>query len=398
MNVSMGHSGKRTYLAAEVISMILSYHTKQYIKADRLVCKVFCTWATPYLIDTAFVGSQKETLDRFEEIANHNIFSKTVKTMVFTTCSFEEKYETVKDYHGSLVYSHWRWATKVPPPPLKQCEQHWQDYQRLSKEQADLQQKGEDKIRIRKALCSMPNIKHLAISTYKWTASHPLHKIWLPDEYSCLPSQPSHGFNTMTSALLYNGVELSSIMQAEPDKLGGCLQKVLEKTQEIFRPIKKLALTMENVTALKRIENHLLFGTKLEHLEIDLRIWSSISIKDSKMFHVTWPSLRHLKLGLVNIDYKSFLRFCKNHWKTLQSLELDRVHLSGGGWENLMKEMKEHLRLTNVRLENLEEDGDGLSFIWTTIGPAAHRLLEAELYLQDCGENPFDNSVLVLSD
>jgi len=397
MDLSIGHSGKRTHLAAEVISIIFSYHTKQYLKADRLVCKAFCTWATPYFIDTAFVGSQKETLNRFEEIAKHDTFSKTIKTVVFATCSFKKKYKTVEDYHNSLVYSHRRWATKDSPPPPEQCEKHWRDYQRLSREQARLQ-KGEDKIRIQRALRSMPNIKHLVISTYKWTASHPLYKIWLPNDYSCLPFQHSHGLNIMISALLTNEIELSSVMQAEPDKLGGCLQKVSEKTQEIFRPLRKLALTIENITALERMEKHLLFGTKLEHLEIDMRVWSPLLIKKSRMFQVTWPRLCHFKLGLVNIDYESFLRFVKNHWKTLQSLELEIVYLSGGGWENLLKEIKEHLKLTNVRLENLEEDGNGLNFIWTRTSQPTHRLLEAELYLRDCGESPFDNSVLVLRD
>ena len=400
MNFSVSHTGKRIHIPDELISIILSKHAKQYLGVDRLVCKTFCTLATPHMFDTAIVGSQEETLHHFEEFAEHEIFSKMIKTVVFVTCSLEEEYATVDDYHSNLLTSHWQSAANVPP--LEQCEKHWQDYRKLSKEQAKLQQKGEDgspssdEIRIRKALRRMPNIKHLVISSYTPTAAHPFHKIWLPNNYTITHSQPSHGFNIMTSALLSNGIQLCSIMQAEERKLGGCLYNISAKIKETFRPLRKLTLTMQNVTALNEIANYLSVGTKLEHLEIDLRIWSSEQIKDSKVFHITWPSLRHLKLGF-NIDYEPFLRFCKNHKKTLQSLHLEQVRLFGGSWEKLIKEMKEHLRLTSIRLENLDEHDDGLNFLWKT-NKWDFRLREAENYVIHGGEDPFENEVWMLGD
>ena len=89
-------------LPVEIIVLIFSFLSPKHIKEARLVCKAFCWYSSQYLIDTVFAGSQTNTLQRLEEIATHDIFRKTVTTVVYSTCSLSRNYTTVDEYYEYL--------------------------------------------------------------------------------------------------------------------------------------------------------------------------------------------------------------------------------------------------------------------------------------------------------
>ena len=89
-------------LPAEILYLIFSCLLPVDIKVARYVCRTFNNLASPHLLDTAIVGSQTETIERFEAIAKHEIFRKFITTVIFSVCSLKGGYLTVNDYYNGL--------------------------------------------------------------------------------------------------------------------------------------------------------------------------------------------------------------------------------------------------------------------------------------------------------
>jgi hypothetical protein len=222
-------------------------------------------------------------LERLEAIAGHDGFRKAITTVVFSVCSLEREYATINDYYDQLRTRYE--GSEKQLPTLEQCEEHWRDYQKVYKDQAELQHGGDDERRIQNALCHMPNINHLVLLSNAWKVGiHPLNKLWRPSDYWIIeprhdlvkgPWQLSHGFIAISSALLPNKIHLSSLshtkIRSDSDALrSSCFS---EKTQEIFHHLHKVALYL-NVKIYRdhswqtEVGKCLAIARELESLEI----------------------------------------------------------------------------------------------------------------------------------
>lgn len=411
--MELSHSGNSNILQMppEILALIFSCLPQKYIRTARQVCRIFNDIASPYLIDAAIAGSETETLKRLEAIAGHNRFRTSITTLIFSVCSLRCGYATVDDYYNELRSRYRYSAEKIPS--LEQCEKHWHDYQTIYNDQAERQEGGDDDRRIKDALRHMPNIKHLVISTDSWKlASHPLNKLWCPSSYKIIeprhdppggPYQSHHGFIIISLAFISNKVRLYSLSFPEIRNSSNGLRSrsFSNKTPALFRFLRTAALYLhveiyQDLSYQRRVQKCLSIAKDLESLEI-VSEPTEHQIHSTTLFHATWPKLIHLKLQ-ININYSSFVVFCRNHQESLRSLHLQSICLFGGTWGDLITVIGGQLRLTDIWLEDLYEgiSDDKWIRLVSPSGPNIYRLCEAEEYLLHGGINPFKANVLHL--
>lgn len=411
MELSHSVNSKIIQMPPEILALIFSCLMRKYIKTARQVCRIFNDNASPYLIDTVIAGSETETLKRLEAIAGDDRFRTAITTVIFSVCSLGYGYATVDDYYDELS-SRYRYS-REKIPALEQCEQHWHDYQTIYKDQAECQQGGDDRQRIKNALRHMPNIKHLIISTNAWElVSHPLNRLWCPSNYKIVeprhdppegPWQSSHGFDIICAALLSNKLRLHSLSFPEirNSSIGLRSLSFSNDTPELFHYLRKVALYLhgdiyQDLLCQTKVQKCLSTAEELESLEI-LSQPSEHQIHYTTLFHTIWPKLVHLKLQ-INIHYDSFIVFCENHKESLRSLHLQSICLFGGTWGDLIKVLGEQLWLTDARLEDLYEgiQDDKWIRLDSPSGANIYRLYEAEEYLLHGGTNPFENNLFLV--
>jgi hypothetical protein len=391
----------------EILSLIFSYLTGKHIKIARQVCWLFNNNASLYLTDTAIVGSETISLERFENFAENNLFRIAITTVIFSVCSLEREYATANEYYEDLNLRY-RYSKEIIPT-LEQCEEHWHDYQNVYNDQIERQRQGDDERRIQNALRHMPNVKHLILSSNAWEmTSHPLHKFWCPPNYNIImpsrdpsggPWQSTHGFNIMSSALLSNNLRLHSLSLPEIRNSSDGLHSIsfTEKTPEVFRHLHRVALYLyieiyQDLSWQTKFQKCLSTAKELESLEITSEP-SEIRSNFTTLFHTTWPKLFHLRLQ-INIQFDSFIAFCRNHKGSLHSLHLQSLCLFGGTWRDLITAIRGQLRLTDAWLEDLYEGIADEKWIRldSSAGANMFRLFEAEEYLLHGGVNPFGNN------
>ncbi|KAG4429578.1 hypothetical protein IFR05_014942 [Cadophora sp. M221] len=196
-------------IPAEILSLIFSCLLPVDIKAARRVCHTFNDLASPHLLDTAIVGSQTATIERFEAIATHEIFRKYVTTVIFSICSLKGEYATVNDYYNDLPGQYE--DPDMRRPTLKQCDEHWRNYQRVINDQTKLQESGDDKRRIQNALRRMPSISHLVLSSDAWKMrTHLLNK----DYSTSLRSKQAASFRRHSNDVLGAAIEPTILVHA----------------------------------------------------------------------------------------------------------------------------------------------------------------------------------------
>ena len=277
-------------------------------------------------------------------------------------------------------------------------------------DQTSLQESGEDKRRIQIALRLLPNMTHLILSGDAWKmASHPLNKIWCPStckviEPSYDPSklQFSHGFITMSSALLSNRQYLSTLSHTDIRSTSDGLRYLCfsRTVQEIFRNLRKVGLFIDDEIHRSplfqtRVGECISIASKLETLEVTTAGELGNRIDFSRAFCATWPKIHHLRLG-IDISYDSFLVFCQRHKESLRSLHLQHLSLYGGCWSELVKALRIHLKFTSIWIEGVDEGSEGT--IWARRDDdqaRGFRLSEAEAYVLHGGDNPFENGMFL---
>lgn len=324
--------------------------------------------------------------------------------MVCSVCSLNREFSTVDDYED--VHMRYRSLGKQLPT-LEQCKRHWIEYQRIYRDQVELQ-KGDDEIRIQNALRHMPNVKHLVLSGTAWkrTSHPPNYTIIEPNTDPAIgPWQFSHGFNMMSSALLLNKICLSSLSCTNPRHIGHSFRSSCfsASTKGLFHSLRKIVLYLnadfdQSLLSDNKVGECISVARKLENLELVFDRTGWRRIKFSRIFLATWPNIYHLKLE-IDIDHGLFTTFCQRHGKSLRSLHLGNIHLFGGTWEMLVQVMRDCLHLTNVCLSILFEDPNQ-DKVWERRNgleeDGRQRLSEAEEYLLYGGENPFRNNTFQL--
>lgn len=397
-------------LPSEIIVSIFSFLSPKYIKKVRLVCRDFCSYSSQYLkVDSVFAGSQTKTLERLEEIAQHDVFSKTVTTVVYATCSLRRGYETVDEYYEHLQELK-RPYSEDTIPTKEQCKLYWGRYQDIYNDQVRVLRDGSDKARIAFALQRLPNLKHLVLSCTAWESpTHPLHAAWEagqdaiikptfdPDDGLC---QVSHGLELMSSAFIANNIRPQSLIQTGLMFPSDLLRSNYFTTESrpFFEPLHKLSLhfsSERSFTYLDMMKTYIFAAKRLEHLKLHIEMLER-QPAFTGLLSSSWPNLTSVSLTF-DLDYEPFVAFCRKH-ETVRSLRLELCDLYNGTWEELVPIMRDCFRLTDTRIEVLTEFD--MQFVWTSSKDQElnleHRLPEAEHYLVHGGENPFRNGALEL--
>lgn len=393
-------------LPAELVITIFSLLSPKDIKTARLVCRAFCRFSSQYLIDSVFAGSQTNTLERLEEIAKHDIFSKTVTTVVYAACSLPRNYATVEEYYDHLE-ELWDLFKTGRIPTERQCKVYWAKYQDVYNDQVGVLRDGSDKTRIALALQRMPNVQHLVLSCDAWKSpAHPLHAVWDSKKYFIIkptrdaedgPWQLSHGFKVMSSAFTANKIRPKSLIQREPHYIWDVLRSdcFTAESLHFFEPLHKITLHFDerNITYMDKVKTFLSAAKLLQHLELQINMIQT-QPSFTRLLSSTWPSLTSVTLRF-DLDHELFVAFCRRH-RSVRSLCLIVCFLHGGSWKALMPIMRECFHLTDARLEGLGETSFELVWADSRDRNRDDRITEAEHYLLHGGENPFENGALEL--
>ncbi|CAF9915449.1 hypothetical protein IMSHALPRED_002608 [Imshaugia aleurites] len=76
------------YLPNEVVDAILESLGRRDLKSARLVCKTWCSCASPFLFDKTYVAPNRVDLEVFKAITQHPILSKCIRQLVYDCCEF----------------------------------------------------------------------------------------------------------------------------------------------------------------------------------------------------------------------------------------------------------------------------------------------------------------------
>ena len=85
------------YLPNELIVAILGHLERKHLKSARLVCKIWCSYASGILFDRVYIAPNKVDLEVFEAITQHPVLSKCVRHLIYDCSEFhpdltEEEY------------------------------------------------------------------------------------------------------------------------------------------------------------------------------------------------------------------------------------------------------------------------------------------------------------------
>jgi hypothetical protein len=78
-------------MPAEILIDIFTHLRPGDIKSTRLVCCRFKALSAPLLIRTAYFAARVNTLEKFLNIANHPVFSRTVRTVIYEGAFYQEE-------------------------------------------------------------------------------------------------------------------------------------------------------------------------------------------------------------------------------------------------------------------------------------------------------------------
>lgn len=72
----------------ELVLAIIKHLGRAHLKSARLVCKTWCSYASPILFDTIYVAPNRLDLQVFKDITQHPILSKCVRRLVYDGSEF----------------------------------------------------------------------------------------------------------------------------------------------------------------------------------------------------------------------------------------------------------------------------------------------------------------------
>ncbi|KAI9768746.1 MAG: hypothetical protein M1840_004741 [Geoglossum simile] len=82
--------GSNLYIPPEILISIFTYLATVDIKSARLVCNRFGALGAPFLMKTAYFAVTVNAIERFLNIANHPIFSRSIRTVIYQGAFFRK--------------------------------------------------------------------------------------------------------------------------------------------------------------------------------------------------------------------------------------------------------------------------------------------------------------------
>lgn len=91
------------HVPLELLQCAFLFLNKGEIKTTRQVCKAFNVAASPFLIPSTWISTQRRDWDVLEAISQHSIFSKSVREIVYDTSYYEPHDANTIDKYKSLL-------------------------------------------------------------------------------------------------------------------------------------------------------------------------------------------------------------------------------------------------------------------------------------------------------
>ncbi|MCJ1248509.1 hypothetical protein MMC30_005727 [Trapelia coarctata] len=413
-------STKPKSLPLELLRLIFIYLPSKDLKNLRLTCKFLDNIAAEFLLPEVHIVFTTKSINRLKNISLHPVFSQHV-TAIFYEGDRLDHYESAEEWKTKVDLDLVDWSRNCDGNTEKnrllswkdanltesEVDNGWKAYERLYKQQQELQDIDNHEREIALAIHRLPKLDTIRLSlesAFGGPSSYLKESfkngLVIPQgEYSLLPFEPP-GLRQYLS--LMRGFCVSEKFASEAPLASG--SKVASSFNQAWSisPLRVLHLggtiwlmfpaippcVMSDIGASLRhlVELKLILYTGLDRFnelgeEIEICRWCMdkghlldflSSAPNLEKLHVgfdfmfpfsqaasleyifgdkTWPKLSHLTIGNVFAPQAQLLSLFKRHQETLRSWSLEGLCLEAGAdWKEVLKELRDVSPWKNARV------------------------------------------------
>ncbi|KAL9613482.1 MAG: hypothetical protein Q9167_001978 [Letrouitia subvulpina] len=158
-------------LPLEILQIIYSFILPQDIKSTRLVSRKWHNVSSPFLMRRIFFAPRRRTLDIFNKIVKHPIFSQSITELVYDFSLFHSKHDAAfcarrnrAHYRSRRRYAFPGRSPTISSRGLRYCTTHshaskdYNEYKRLLQEQGAITSAAKDRVSLKNALAALPKL------------------------------------------------------------------------------------------------------------------------------------------------------------------------------------------------------------------------------------------------
>lgn len=375
-------------LPAELQADIFSYLDVPDVKAIREANKNLMYDAAPALFRSVIACARYQGLKALEDVANHPIYSKCVKEIVFDGTVFVEKFAKDDNIYDRAQLNFVEHDTSTQ----WQRRARWKRYQMLYQEQEDLKTSGMLLHTLVRALESMPNVTSVVYSPHahlRPTEVKDMHDL-VPVGFTCYPTarsrrgytRPDHAFGQLIGAISLSKstrirqLKIERVRLKEPatecstELFDMPTEEDMRAAKHLFRNLVDIEINLalhdlnfehmvptgrrKHIPITERLANvaELLSAAKhLEHLALYLNSTAFESLNNSPFHHInkflcnqnldqyTWPKLQTLTLDGLYAHEFEWMKLIQSHRPTLTSLTLRHCGTRSGYWSTVVDQI-----------------------------------------------------------
>jgi len=396
-------------LPNEILNMIFKDLDPKDIKALRATSTQMHAVASPHLLKTAYIALRPRTLDVFEKIADHAIFSDSVRELVFDASQFLQDHTPDSEYRSEGDGQCTHELTKSCMPDYKHL---YQKQERIKSSQRFLHHY------LNVVASKFRHLESFRYSNWQVICERS-QSTWYLDkgpmswdlnvDTMCLPIVPSwHNslpqipfdqilLSLTGCAIKHVSLDVNSFNHARLLPAHLPLSGLLSVSRDIEVPLENSKDVLTFKAAVERDDVEVMFGlpsytmafssllarfSNLQHLELFLNFknrWKLDPQHFSRYFFIQdhhWPRLESLVLngdmgtGTWMVTPECFMDFLGRHAGTLQHLSIKSFCLvnSSDTWVDVVERMHRALwRLKILHLAMVRDSGDPFRFVLSKI-------------------------------
>ncbi|RYP58031.1 hypothetical protein DL769_009145 [Monosporascus sp. CRB-8-3] len=389
------------HLPPEVLHLICSYLSPSEARRIRFCCKALADVGAAYGFEEIAFYLWKADFDKLRAVARHPTISRHVKTLIYMAANLNEQpisleeyieYTTRGAYRQNVERCNPNWLPDTVPKvescdlhqvPLsvEEVQENYRHYVMAIEEQRQMLSTGEDFDVLREVFSRLPSLRSVVMENdssffpefYREEKS-PFNVFF---DYSMQPLEPEgvrqmdaimHGLagsGIHLEVLTAGYLHLSLIDKCFFDKIlahcGGLKSINLmfstadtdvtiheddTKYIAMARPLTAKGVIASFLSAMPQLNSFSIgFQTSLSN-----RLFYPAAFRDIVRPGFKWHHLRKVHLVAIKSDRQEMLDFFQLHRDTLRSVYLRDIRLVKTSWTRLLRQMKEILRLDDIRL------------------------------------------------
>ncbi|KAI9718409.1 MAG: hypothetical protein M1812_004130 [Candelaria pacifica] len=399
-----------TALPGELLIEIVAPLSRNTLKSLRLACSLLNSVATPPLFKRVYFAARIQTLEAFTAVSGDPLLSQCVHEIVYDSSYYEPALVDAVAHSHEFVSAVWAYNLDFERSLLPELEKRSIDsYRDRFNEQEDIRLSGEDLARLTAGLIHMRNVKTIVIQDYvsgneqddshynsqsrpivgqgpavspEWWHAYiddpPMNHDREDDHDLESPNpRPYNCFNVVLRALSLSETHIKELRVNTLEAGAGLPHSIfrdmsalgLRHTSNAFRSLRMLSLGlfMENnirgdrpEEAFKTIESGIIgkiisMAENLQHLKLavhNVHLDHHHAV-EKYLGKRTWPSLRSLCLGSMQILAGSLVPFLRRHAKTLRYLALVNISIDDENFADSLDQMRKTLRLETATIRNV---------------------------------------------